>query len=123
MLPPSPRAKRATIETPPNAMSRSRTQLNGVSSLFRSGSNSTWPWSPECFAATDPSATAWTRFRKKAYAAPSRAPTAITAGGTAPSAVLVKAGKGFSPNVGKPSFSNGTADRYTTLVPPSSFSP
>jgi hypothetical protein len=31
---------------------------------------------------------------------------------------LVKAGKGFSLYVGKPSFSNGTADRYTMLVPP-----
>ena len=26
-------------------------------------------------------------------------------------------------DVGKPSFSNGTLDRYSTLVPPSSFSP
>ncbi len=97
--------------------------MKGVISLSPRGSNSTWPWSSECFAAADPSATAWTRFRKKAYAAPSRAATAITAGGTAPSAVLVKAGKGFSPYFGKPSFSNGTADRYSTLVPPNSFSP
>ena len=38
-------------------------------------------------------------------------------------AVWVKAGKGLAPYVGKPSFSNGTLDRYSTLVPPSSFSP
>ena len=107
MLPPSPRAKRATNETAPNAMSSRRTQLNGVSSALRRGSNSTWPWWA-CLDAADASATACARFRKKAYAAPSRAPTAITAGGTAPSAVLVKAGNGFSPYVGKPSFSNGT---------------
>ena len=44
-------------------------------------------------------------------------------GGTAPSAVEVNAVKGFSPYVGKPSFSNGTLDRYSTVVPPSSFSP
>ena len=51
------------------------------------------------------------------------APTPITAGGTAPSAVVLKAGNGFSPYVGKPSFSNGTREMYSTLVPPSSFSP
>ena len=51
------------------------------------------------------------------------APTAITAGGTAPSAAAVNRGNGFSPNVGNPSFSNGTDERYSTLVPPSSFSP
>ena len=46
MLPPRPRANRATIETPQNAMRASRTQLNGVSSFSCSGSNSTWwPWS------------------------------------------------------------------------------
>ena len=37
MLPPSPRAKRATNETPPNAMSSRRTQLNGVSSVGPEG--------------------------------------------------------------------------------------
>ena len=46
MLPPRPRANRATIDTPQNAMSARRSQLNGVSSFWRSGSNSTWwPWS------------------------------------------------------------------------------
>ena len=42
---------------------------------------------------------------------PRNAPTAMTAGGTPWSAVFVNAGYDFIPTSGKPSFSNGTAER------------
>ena len=67
VLPPSPRTKRATNVTAPNAMSSSRTQLKGVLIVPFSGSNSTWPW-------PSASATFCARLRKNAYAAPSIAP-------------------------------------------------
>ena len=91
MLPPSPSTKRATNVTAPNAMSSRSTQLKGVRSVP--------PADLEfdvavAFGIRD---LLRRRLRKKAYAAPSKAPTPITAGGTAPSAVLVKAGNGFSP--------------------------
>ena len=58
MLPPSPRAKRATSETPPNAMSSRRTQLNGVSSLALEGLELDVAVVLECFDAAEASATA-----------------------------------------------------------------
>ena len=42
---------------------------------------------------------------------PRNAPTAMTAGGTAWSAVFENAGYDFVPTSGKPSLSNGTAER------------
>ena len=70
MLPPRPRANRATIERPQNAMRSSRTQLNGVISLL------VQPLELDVMAVVacasdvstrpDPSATACTRLRKYA---------------------------------------------------------
>src|SRR4051794_24525968 len=115
---PNPNPRRSAIEITPIATSASIAQLNGVSSFSLSASNAGWKsWCGACASALA-CATAAVRRLKNAYVLPRIAPSASTAGGTAPRATADFAGYGSSCRGGEPSFSNGTAGGYSTPGPP-----